>query len=71
MPYSPSQRPIDMDTLFESVGEQPDSPLSSNSLIYNGKEWELPLSPSDMELENFQPPLSSSPKITLDSKKGK
>ena len=71
LPYSPSQNMTPMETSLESPGEEPDSPVSSASLIFDGVQWQLPLSQSDMEVENFHPPLSSSPKITLGNKQGK
>ena len=53
LPYSPSQNMTPMETSLESPGEEPDSPVSSASLIFDGVQWQLPLSQSDMEVENF------------------
>ena len=69
--YSPSQNMNEMETSLESPSEEPDSPLSASSLVFDGMQWQLPLSQSDMRVENFQPPLSSSPKITFGNKPGK
>ena len=68
LPYSPSQNIIEMETSLESPGEEPDSPVSSASLVFDGIQWQLPLSQSDMEVENFHPPLSCSQKINLGKK---
>ena len=43
---------------MESFGD-PDSPLSTNSLVFDGNKWVMPL--DDVNPRNFCPPRTSSP----------
>ena len=38
----------------------PDSPLSTNSLVFDGKKWVMPLDEDDVNPRNFCPPRTSS-----------
>ena len=60
LPYSPSQnvRDLSTDTL---PSREPESPMSSNSLIFNGEHWEHPIDEEDLDFQNFQPRNCSSP----------
>ena len=66
LPYSPSQKiTMNMSTGSLSPTEPispTSSPISSTSLVFNGNNWELPLTDGDMEPQNFQLSLTSSPK---------
>ena len=58
-PYSPSKSVCTVNITMESIGD-PDS-LSTNSLIFDGKNSVLPLDQDDMDQTNFCPPRTSSP----------
>ena len=51
-PYSPSKSVSTVNITMESVGD-PDSPLSTNSLIFDGENFVLPLDQDDMNQTNF------------------
>ena len=60
LPYSPSQNIRDLST--ETLpSREPESPMSTNSLIFNGEHWELPIDEEDLNFLNFQPRNCSSP----------
>ena len=59
-PYSPSKSVSTVNITMESIGD-PDSPLSTNSLIFDGENFVLPLDQDDMNQTNFFPPRTSSP----------
>ena len=44
-------RDLSTDTLPSG---EPQSPMSTNSLIFNGEHWELPID-EDLNFQNFQP----------------
>ena len=63
MPYSPSKsvsRINISNQSMESFGD-PDSPLSTNSLVFDGNNWVMPWDQDDVNLRNFCPPRTSSP----------
>ena len=60
LPYSPSQNMRDVSSYTFPSGE-PKSPISNNSLVFNGKEWELPIDDEDFNFANFYPRNFSSP----------
>ena len=62
IPYSPSQNMRDLSSDTLPSGE-PHSPMSSNSLIFNGEHWELPIDEEDLNFTNFQPRNCSSPQL--------
>ena len=45
---------------MESFGD-PDSPVSTNSLVFDGKNWVMPLGQDNVNPWNFCPPGISSP----------
>ena len=62
-PYSPSKsvsRINISNQSMESFGD-PDSPLPTNSLVFNGKKWVMPLDQDDVNPRNFSPPRTSFP----------
>ena len=59
-PYSPSKSVSTVNITMESIGD-PDSPLSTNSLIFDGENFVLPLDQDDMDQTNFCPPRTYSP----------
>ena len=62
-PYSPSKsvsRIKISNQSMESFGD-PDSPLSTNSLVFDGKKWVMPLDQDGVNPRNFCPPGTSSP----------
>ena len=60
LPYSPSQHITNVSTETLPAGE-PNSPMSNNSLVFNGKDWEMPIDEENLDLENFHPRNCSSP----------
>ena len=60
LPYSLSQnmRNVSSDTL--PLGE-PNSPISNNSFVFNGKDWEMPIDEEDLNFANFYLRNCSSP----------
>ena len=60
LPYSPFQhmKNVSTDTLPSG---KPNSPMSNNSLEFNGKGWEMPIDEEDLNLSNFHPRNCSSP----------
>ena len=59
-PYSPSKSVSTVNITMESIGD-PDSPLSTNSPIFDGENFVLPLDQDDMDQTNFCPPRTFSP----------
>ena len=41
--------------------EEPSSPKSTISLVFTGKHWEIPLDSQDLDKEEFNPKITSSP----------
>ena len=41
--------------------ESPSSPMSTISLVFTGKYWEIPLDTQDLDKEEFNPKITSSP----------
>ena len=66
LPYSPSQKiTMNMSTGSLSITEPilpTSSAISSTSLVFNGNNWELPLTDGDMEPQIFNHPLHLLPK---------
>ena len=66
IPYSLSQKVLmNMSTGSISSTETispTSSPRSTTSLVFNGTNWELPVTDGDMDPQNFHPALTSSPK---------
>ena len=62
-PYSPSKSVFRIDISNQSVESfgDPDSPLSTHSLVFDGKKWVMPLDQDDVNPRNFGPPTTSSP----------
>ena len=62
-PYSPSKSVSKINLSnqsMESFGD-PDSPVSTNSLVFDGKNWVMPLDQDDVNPRNFCHPRTSSP----------
>ena len=53
------QNPVSDALLLEK--EPPSSPKSTNSLVFDGKDWVLPLDTQDLDKEQFNPRVTSSP----------
>ena len=51
-PYSPSQHMTNVSTDTLPLGE-PNSPMSNNSLVFNDKDWEMPIDEEDLNLLKF------------------
>ena len=63
LPYSPTQKVIMNVSTGSIPSTEPSSPISTASLIFNGKYWDMPLTDGDMDPQNFHQSITSSPKI--------
>ena len=59
-PYIPSKSVSTVNITMESIGD-PDSPLSTNSLIFDGENFVLPLEQDDVDQTNFCRPMTYLP----------
>ena len=53
------ENPVSVAPLLEE--ESPSSPKSTNSLVFDGKIWVLSLDSQDLDKEQFNPRITSSP----------
>ena len=53
------ENPVSDEPLLEE--ESPSSPKSTKSLVFDGKNWVLSLDSQDLEKEQFNPRITSSP----------
>ena len=62
-PYSPSKSMSKINISNQSIESfgDPDSPLSTNSLVFDGNKWVMSLDQDDVNPRNFYPPRISSP----------
>ena len=62
-PYSPSKSVSRINISNQSMESfrDPDSPLSTNSLVFDGNKWVMPLDQDDVNPRNFCSPRTSSP----------
>ena len=62
-PYSPSKSVsrINLSNQNMESFRDPDSPVSTNSLVFDVNNWVMPLDQDDVNPRNFGPPTTSSP----------
>ena len=53
------ENPVSDAPLLEE--ESPSSPMSTISLVFTGKYWEIPLDTQDLDKDDFNPKITSSP----------
>ena len=53
------ENPVPDPALLEE--ESPSSPMSTISLIFTGKHWEIPIDTEDLDKDEFNPKMTSSP----------
>ena len=53
------ENPVSDAPLLEE--ESPSSPMSTISLVFTGKYWEIPLDTQDLDKDEFNPEIRSSP----------
>ena len=58
-PQNEPENPVSDAALLKE--ESPSSPKSTISLVFTGKDWEIPLNTQDLNKEEFNPKITSSP----------